>query len=70
MQPKGGPVRVSIQPAPTNAAAVAASAKRILGNMKATFVPSGQVARRLGVSYRTLGRMTGVCCPATGGAFP
>ena len=56
---KGGPVRVSLEPAPTNAAAVAASAKRLLGNMRGSYTPSGAVARRLGVSSRTLGRMTG-----------
>ncbi|GAB4816899.1 hypothetical protein N2152v2_003945 [Parachlorella kessleri] len=59
VQPPGGPVRVSVEPAPTNAAAVAASARRILSNMRPTYLPSNQVARRLGVSFRTLGRMTG-----------
>ena len=40
-------------PAPRHAA------KRVLGNINVQYSPSGQVARRLGVSHRTLGRMTG-----------
>ncbi len=35
------------------------AAKRVLGNINVQYSPSGQVARRLGVSHRTLGRMTG-----------
>lgn len=31
----------------------------MLGNINVQYSPSGQVARRLGVSHRTLGRMTG-----------
>ena len=35
------------------------AAKRVLGNINVVYVLSGQAARRLGVSHRTLGRMTG-----------
>ena len=53
-------LRVSVEPAPANAAQVAQAAKRILGNVTAgAFQPSGAIARRLGVSPRTLGRITG-----------
>ena len=40
------------------------AARRLLGNINVQYQPSGQVARKLGVSYRTLGRMTGARCAA------
>lgn len=58
-KPVAGPYRVLLTPAPANAAQVASAAKRILGNVSVQYQPSGQVARRLGVSPRTLGRITG-----------
>jgi 5'-3' exoribonuclease 1 len=51
--------RVSLEPGPTNMTTIAQAAKRVLGNINVQYSPSGQVARRLGVSHRTLGRMTG-----------
>jgi hypothetical protein len=54
-----GPFRVSLQPGPANSATIAQSARRVLGNVNVQYVAAGQVARRLGVSHRTLGRVTG-----------
>ncbi|KAL4425618.1 hypothetical protein ABPG75_009634 [Micractinium tetrahymenae] len=51
--------RIQLEPGPANSATIAQSAKRVLGNINVQYSPSGQVARRLGVSHRTLGRMTG-----------
>jgi 5'-3' exoribonuclease 1 len=54
-----GPYRVEILPAPPSAAQAAQAARRILSNVTVSYQASGQVARRLGVSSRSLGRMTG-----------
>jgi 5'-3' exoribonuclease 1 len=51
--------RVEVAPSPAATAQAAAAARRILGNVGVAYQPSGQVARRLGVSSRTLGRITG-----------
>jgi len=59
-------LRVTIDPAPLNSAQVAAAAKRLLLNIQSTAVPSGAVARRLGVAPRVLGRMTGNVWVKTG----
>ena len=39
------------------------AAKRILNNVAVQYSPSGQLARRMGVSPRQLGRITGGCAP-------
>lgn len=57
--PNKGPYRVEVVPAPPSAAQAAQAARRILSNVSVSYQPSGQVARRLGVNSRTLGRMTG-----------
>ncbi|KAI3438723.1 hypothetical protein D9Q98_001143 [Chlorella vulgaris] len=54
-----GPFRISLQPGPSNMATIAQSARRVLGNVNVQYAPSGQVSRRLGVSHRVLGRLTG-----------
>lgn len=59
-------LRVTIDPAPLNSAQIAAAAKRLLLNIQSTAVPSGGVARRLGVAPRVLGRMTGNVWVKTG----
>lgn len=51
--------RILLEPGPANSATIAQSAKRVLGNINVQYTAAGQVARRLGVSHRTLGRMTG-----------
>ena len=53
------PYRVEVTPAPANAAQAGQAARRILSHVQVVYQPSGQVARRLGVNSRTLGRMTG-----------
>jgi len=54
-----GPYRVEVVPAPPSAAQAAQAARRILSNVSVSYQPSGQVARRMNVNARTLGRMTG-----------
>ena len=61
-----GPFRLEIFPAPANAAQAAQAARRILAHVTVNYIPSGQVARRLGVSSRTLGRITGNVWVQTG----
>ncbi|KAL4438007.1 hypothetical protein ABPG77_004228 [Micractinium sp. CCAP 211/92] len=51
--------RILLEPGPANSATIAQSAKRVLGNINVQYSAAGQVARRLGVSHRTLGRLTG-----------
>lgn len=57
---------VELSPAPPAAAQLASAARRILSSVKVAYQPSGQVARKLGVSARTLGRMTGNVWVLTG----
>eukprot|EP00887_Chlorella_sp_A99_P000906 scaffold5.g906.t1 len=52
-------LRVAVAPGPSNLSAFAPAARRILGSARVNYVPSGAVARRLGVTPRTLGRITG-----------
>jgi 5'-3' exoribonuclease 1 len=54
------PYAILLTPAPPNSTQAAHTARRILSNFNnVNYQPSGQVARKLGVSPRTLGRMTG-----------
>lgn len=55
----GRALRVRVAPAPPATASAAATAKRLLTGVATAFMASGQVARRLGVSPRTLGKLTG-----------
>lgn len=64
--PLKGPYRLEVYPAPANAAQAAQAARRILAHVTVNYMPSGQVARRLGVSSRTLGRITGNVWVQTG----
>lgn len=63
----GRALRVRVEPAPPATASAASTAKRLLTGVTTAFMASGQVARRLGVSPRTLGKLTGnvyvVVCP-------
>jgi 5'-3' exoribonuclease 1 len=63
---KRGAYRVEVAPAPPSAAAAAAAARRVLANVATQYLPSGAVARRLGVSPRTLGCMAGSVWIRTG----
>ena len=52
-------LRVLVHPPSAASAAAAAVARRILASVKVTYAPSGAAARRLGVTPRALGRVTG-----------
>ncbi|KAK9818370.1 hypothetical protein WJX72_011521 [[Myrmecia] bisecta] len=59
-KPASTTLHVEIDPAPVTAAQAAQTAKRLLsgGTLAVRYEASGQVARKLGVSARTLGRIT------------
>ena len=52
-------LHIEVLPAPLAAATAQATARRILGGVRVQYLPSGQVARRLHMSSRTLGKITG-----------
>lgn len=52
-------LHVEVAPAPPAAATAQATARRILAGVRVQYLPSGQVARRLHMSSRTLGKITG-----------
>ena len=52
-------LRVHVEPAPPATASAASTAKRLLTGVTTQFLQSGQVARRLGIDPRTLGKLTG-----------
>lgn len=60
-----GPYRVMITKAPPTAAQAANAARRILAHVAVEYFPTGIVARKLGVSGSTLGRITGNVWVAT-----
>jgi hypothetical protein len=55
----GGMLRVSLAPAPMTAAQAAQTARRLLTTVRVQYQPSGQVARKLAIDPRTLGKITG-----------
>jgi hypothetical protein len=55
----GGMLRVSLAPAPMTAAQTAQTARRLLTTVRVQYQPSGQVARKLAIDPRTLGKITG-----------
>ena len=57
--PARQPLRVRLQPAAPTADAAAAVARRLLTSVTVEFQPSGQVARKLAIDPRTLGKLTG-----------
>ena len=52
-------LHIEVAPTPPAAATAQATARRILGGVRVQYLPSGQVARRLHMSSRTLGKITG-----------
>ena len=50
---------IALKPASAAAAAAGGAARRILATVSVQYLPSGSVARRLGLSPRALGRITG-----------
>jgi len=52
-------LHIEVAPAPPAAATAQATARRILGGVRVQYLPSGQVARRLHMASRTLGKITG-----------
>lgn len=52
-------LHVEVAPAPPTAAAAQATARRILAGVTVQYLPSGQVARKLQLSSRALGKITG-----------
>ena len=52
-------LHIEVVPAPPAAATAQATARRILSGVRVQYIPSGQVARRLHMSSRTLGKLTG-----------
>ncbi len=52
-------LHIEVSPAPAAAATAQATARRILSGVRVQYLPSGQVARRLHMSSRTLGKITG-----------
>ena len=61
------PYRIKLYPAAPNAAQIGKTARRLLKTMSTKYIASNQVARRLGVSPRALGRITGNVWVQTGG---
>ncbi|BDA46451.1 5'-3' exoribonuclease 1 [Coccomyxa sp. Obi] len=54
-----GLLHVSVQPMNPTAVAAAQRARHLINNTKVLYMPSGQVARKLAISPRTLGKITG-----------
>ena len=54
----GSMLHLEVAPAPPAAATAQATARRILSGVRVQYIPSGQVARRLHMSSRTLGKLT------------
>ncbi|KAA6417737.1 MAG: 5 -3 exoribonuclease 1, partial [Trebouxia sp. A1-2] len=52
-------LHIEVAPTPPAAATAQATARRILGGVRVQYLPSGQVARWLHMSSRTLGKITG-----------
>ncbi|DBA92644.1 TPA: hypothetical protein ACH3X1_002861 [Trebouxia sp. C0004] len=52
-------LHIEVAPVPPASATAQATARRILGGVRVQYLPSGQVARRLHMSSRTLGKITG-----------
>lgn len=55
-------LHIEVAPAAPAAATAQATARRIVSGVRPHFLPSGQVARRLHMSSRTLGKLTGQAC--------
>ena len=62
-----GGLHVLVSPPSATAAAAAASARRMLAAVKVQYAPSGAAARKLGVTPRALGRVTGPLFVSAGG---
>ena len=58
-------LHIEVAPAAPAAATAQATARRIVSGVRPQFLPSGQVARRLHMSSRTLGKLTGQACHLT-----
>ena len=55
----GGMLHISVQAAPAAAATAQATAKRVIGGVRVQYMPSGLAARKLQMSPRSLGKLTG-----------
>ena len=62
----GPPYCIKLHPTPSYSAHVGRTARRLFKSLSTEYSPSGQVARRLGMSPRTLGRITGSIWVKTG----
>ena len=52
-------LHISVQGAPPAAATAQATARRVIGGVRVQYMPSGLAARRLQMSPRSLGKLTG-----------
>ena len=55
-------LHIEVAPAAPAAATAQATARRMVSGVRPHYLPSGQVARRLRMSSRTLGKLTGQAC--------
>lgn len=53
-------LHIQVQAAPPAAATAQATARRVIGGVRVQYMPSGLAARKLQMSPRTLGKLTGM----------